>query len=145
MHCFKKIFSLQTDGKLHFLALLFQFLRRTHFQQCGGECDVLQYIILWEQIEVLKNQTKMQPVFPDLLIGVGFSCSKKPFAVYKDLTFVRCFQKIQAPQEGCLAAAGRSDNGQNLSLLQRKADALKNLSFSIILLDILYFQYHINS
>ena len=86
---------------------------------------VFQNRILWEQVKVLKHQTEMESVFPNLIF-----CQMRTgqnLSVYQDLAFIRRFQKVQTPQQRGFAAAGGTDDGQHLALLQRKADALQNI------------------
>ena len=48
--------------------------------------------MLGEQIEVLENQTEVEPVLPDLFLGQ--IAAGKQLALYPDLARIRCFQKV---------------------------------------------------
>ncbi len=48
-------------------------------------------------------------------------------------------QKVQAPQQGGLAAAGGADDGQSLALLQVKADVLQHPGRAKVLFNMMYF------
>ena len=47
------------------------------------------------------------------------------FAVNSDAALIDCFQLVEAAQQCALAAAGRTDYGNNLALIYFKVDALE--------------------
>ena len=115
-------------------------LRPCH--QLPGQRHVLQRRILGEQIEALEHQAEMQPLFPDITFGAGAVIRrvKQRFAADGNHALVRRLQKVQAPQQRGLAAAGGADNAQGLPLLQREADVRQYGSVAEVLFDVLYVQ-----
>ena len=51
-------------------------------------------------------------------------------AIYQNFACIGSLQEIQTPQQGGLAAAGRTDNGENLAFFQTEADTLQNLGLA---------------
>ena len=67
----------------------------------------------------------MQAILSDLFIRKMMT--GQTFSTDNDLPLVRCFQEIEAAEQRCFAAAGRADDDQNLTFLQRKTDAFQNI------------------
>ena len=109
-------------------------------QQLPGQGDVLQGGVLGKQVEGLKHQPEVEPLFPHLALplGGGVGGVKKRLAVDDDLSLVGGLQKVQAPQQGGLAGAGGADDGQGLAPLQVKADVPEHGDLSKLLLDALH-------
>ena len=85
-------------------------------QQFPGQRHILQRCVLGEEVEALEHQAKVQPLLPDLalLLSFGIVRVKERLTTDRDRAAVRLFQKIQAPQKRCLAAAGGTDDGDGL-------------------------------
>ena len=98
-------------------------------QQFSGQRDILEGGVLGEQVEVLEYQAEMETLGPDLLFLLrgGVSSVKDHISIDGDDAAVGFFQKIQAPQQGSLTAAGGTDDGQGLSFFQRKTDVVEHL------------------
>ena len=105
------------------MGFFFDGVRLVHIQQGRSQGHILEDRILGEKIKVLENQTKVEPVLPNLF----FRLTKKLFPVYIDLTAVRGFQKVQTPKQGGFTAAGRTDDRQDLSFFQREGHIFQNL------------------
>ena len=63
---------------------------------------------------------------------------KQHLVLYGDGAGVRRFQKVQTPQQRGLAAAGGTDDGKGLPLLQREADVVEDLCVFKMLFQMLY-------
>ena len=76
----------------------------------------------------MKHQAEMQPLFPHLALPLGRRVVgiEEGLPIHQDAPPVGSLQKIQAPQQGGLAAARGSNNGKSLSLLQGEADILQH-------------------
>ena len=111
------LFQLGMDGL--FVGLVVRALLR---QQFTRQHYVLQGGVLREEVEVLKYQTKVQPLFADLAFPLGGGVGSIPhgLAVHLDDAGVRPFQKVQAAQQGGLTGAGRADDRQRFALFQRE-------------------------
>ena len=132
----QQTFALGHDGVVA-LAGLF---RLGH--QLPGQCHILQRRVLGEQVEALEHQAEVQPLLADVALRAGgmLRCVEQLFAPDRDHAPVRRLQKVQAPQQRGLAAAGGADDAQGLTLLQRKADVLQHRGVAEVLLDVLYVQ-----
>ena len=82
----------------------------------------------------------MEPLSANLTLplGGGVSCVEQGLAPHGNAPLVRGLQKVQAAQQGGLAAARGADDGQNLSLRQGEIDVLKHLGGAKALLNMLY-------
>ena len=87
-------------------------------------------------LELLADKHYREFVASSLYVLNKFSISaiNKHLIVHEDFSFVGQFQKIQATEQGSLAAAGGPDDGKDLPLLQTEADALEYLGAAEILL-----------
>ena len=106
-----------------------------------GQGDVPQGGVLGEQVEGLEHQAEMEPLFPHLALplGGGIVGVEQSVPLDDDLPLVGGLQKVQAPQQGGLAAAGGADDGQSLALLQVKADVLQHPGRAKVLFNMMYF------
>ena len=97
--------------------------------ELGRQGHVFQRGILGEQIEILKHQAEMEPVAPDLRLAEGLAVRgvKNGLPVYRDQAGAGHFQKVQAAEQGGLAAAGGADHGQGLSSVHGEANPLEDL------------------
>ena len=62
-------------------------------------------------------------------------------AVKDDMSGGRLFQQVQAPQERRFAAAGGSDDGDDLVFVERRADILQNLQLVEALAEVLHLDH----
>ena len=76
----------------------------------GGEDDVFQHGLVFEEIEALEHHAHLlaQEVQPGPL-------GHDVFAVHPDFTAGGRFQHVDGPQQGALAGAGRADDADDLS------------------------------
>ena len=93
------------------------------------EHDVLQRRILRKQVEILENQPEVQAIAAYICVAQRFpapeSNSVSPLTEMPPLSGRP--RKFMRPRRRGLAASGRADDGQRLSLLQREADTPQNL------------------
>ena len=82
----------------------------------------------------------MEPLSANLTLplGGGVPCVEQGLAPHGNAPLVRGLQKVQAAQQGGLAAARGADDGQNLSLRQGEIDVLEHLGGAKTLLNMLY-------
>ena len=132
-HPLQKRHALPLDGGPAALVLLPQLPRQSHILQGG---------ILGEEVEGLKHQPEVEPLLTDGLLAEGGLIFRveEGLPLHGDAAAVGSLQKIQAPEQGGLAAAGGADDGQGLPLLQGKGDVLQHLGGAKVLFDISYFQ-----
>ena len=90
----------------------------------------------------MKDQAEVKPLFPNfaLQLRLRIRCIEEDLSLNRDGAVVRRLQKVQAPQQCGLSAAGGTDNGQGLSLLQGEADVIEDLGGVKMLFKMLYFQ-----
>ena len=67
------------------------------------------YEQMWKQVEVLENQSKVEPVLTNLIVRQVLP--RQQLSVYPDLPLVRGLQKIQAPQQRGFSASRGADDG----------------------------------
>ena len=122
--------------------LLFALAAPFLCQQFPGKRNVLKGSILRKQVKILKYQAKVEPLCANLLLllGGGVSGVEDDVPIDGNGAAVWFFQEIQAPQQGGLAAAGGTDDGQGLSFFQGKADIIQNASSAEMLFDVINFQ-----
>ena len=86
--------------------------------------NIIKSRILWKKIEGLEHQPEVKPFLTDLLFLLGRRICriKQSLSIDTNDSTIRSLQEIQAAQHGRLTAAGRTDDRQHLTLLQRKTD-----------------------
>ena len=111
-------------------------------QQLPGQCDVLQGRVLGEQVEVLEHKAEVEALGADLLFLLGgrVRSVKNHIVVDGNGSTIRCFQKVQTPQQRGFAAAGGPDDGEGLPLFQGKADVIEYFGGAEMLFDVVDFQ-----
>ena len=104
-----------------------------------GQRYIFKSRVLREKIEGLKDHSEMEPLFPNLGLGLRLAVRgiKQYLILHSDCPGVRCFQKIKAAQQRCLSAAGGADDRQCLPLFQGKADVIEDLCVIEMLLQML--------
>ena len=133
------ITKLQKQGYVDYTAYKGSKMTRKGRKEAGR---LLRYHALWEvflvnylhfswsqaheMAEGLEHQTEVQALFAHLVLPLGGGVGGVPhgLAVHLDDTGVRPLQKVQAAQQGGLAGAGRTDDGQRLALFQGQRDIL---------------------
>ena len=79
------------------------------FQEAWRKHDIFQRRILGKQVEILENQSKVEPVLTNLIVRQVLP--RQQLSVYPDLPLVRGLQKIQAPQQRGFSASRGADDG----------------------------------
>ena len=110
-------------------------------RQLWRQGQVVHHLVLGKQVELLEYQAKVQAVFANLFIGQGGGvvCVDQRLSVHGDGAAAGGLQKVQAPQQGGLAATGGADDHQHIALFQRKVNAFEHLGIAKALLQILNF------
>ena len=111
-------------------------------QQAHRQGHVLQGGVLGKEVEGLEHQPEVKPLAAHLAVplGGGVGGVEEWLPVHQDSALIRPLQKVEAAQQGGLAAARRADDGQGLALLQLEADILQHPGGPEVLFDVLYFQ-----
>ena len=140
-HFFQQLPALCLDLLQDFLLVLLE-IRPLLAEKLLGQRDVLQSRVLGEEVKGLEHHAEVEPLFAHLALplGGGIGGVKDHRTVHRDGALVGLFQKVQAPQQGGLSAAGGADDGQRLALLQIEADILQNPGGTEMLFNVMYFQ-----
>jgi hypothetical protein len=111
--------------------------------QLPGQHDVLQRRVLGKKIEGLEHQPEVKALAADLplQLGGGVGGVEEGLALHAYGAAVGPLQKVEAAEQGGLAAAGGADDGQGLALFQGEADVLQDGGLLKTLAEIPDFQY----
>ena len=142
----ENVFRLLLDSAHRFLLL---FGARTfccellRFEKLGCQRQIVKHIVLGKEIELLKNQSEMETFLTQFtLCHFSLTCRIKNHIIIDGYSAgIRRHKLCQTAQQGCFTAARRSDDRQNLSFIQLKADTLEHFLIIKIFTDIGYFQY----
>ena len=109
-------------------------------QQFPGQGHVFQRRVLGKEVEGLKYQAEVEALFPHLALplGGGIVCVEDDRPAHRDGAAVGLFQKVEAAQQGGLAAARGADDGQGLALFQGEADVLQHPGGAEMFFDVMY-------
>ena len=101
----------------------------------------MQGRVLGEEVEILEYQAEVEPLLADipLRLGRGVRCVKDHAALHGNGAVIRPLQEVQAAEQGGLARAGGTDDGEGLALFQGKADIAEDLGVPEVLLNVLDF------
>ena len=105
-----------------------------------GQGDIFQRRVLRKEIKGLEHQTKVEALLPHLglPLGEGIVGVKNHIAVDGNGAVVGGLQKVEAAQQGGLAAARGANDGQGLALLQGEADILQHPGGAEMLFNVFY-------
>ena len=114
-------FVFQADAPQERHASLFGFLRCHLFQLHWGGSQVFDDVHVVEEIELLENHAHLFPVTVDVDVLVA-----DIDAVHVDAAGGRDFHEIEAAEEGALAAARRTDDGNHFVLAEGSGDVVQH-------------------